>query len=87
MKETVLEMKRKLIILEDMESQDILNSELGISYDEYELKTEQLYQSLSDEDKLWVDNELASWVKEYIGFLGGKSCPSGGCSSCSGHHN
>lgn len=88
MKEKVLEMKRKFAVLEDFESQDIVISELGMSMEQYESSIDEMYGRLSEEDKEWVDSQLAIWYKEYNGFLGGNGCGIGGCScSCIGHHN
>ncbi|MCA1933265.1 MAG: hypothetical protein LDL13_06780 [Calditerrivibrio sp.] len=87
MKEKVFEMKRKFAVLEDFESQDIIMSELGMSIEQYGSSIDEMYNRLSEEDKEWVDIQLAHWYKEYNGFLGGNGCSAGNCSSCSGHHN
>ncbi|MCX8083948.1 MAG: hypothetical protein N3C60_03405 [Calditerrivibrio sp.] len=83
MKETILEMKKKLILIEDfgVTEEDVVK-ELGVSLKEYEQKTDVLFNELSSDEKEWVLKELSNWFLEYNTFFGG--CGKN-CSSCLKH--
>jgi hypothetical protein len=86
MKEKVFEMMRKIAVVEDFSDKEILD-ELGMEIDEYRAAADNLYNTLSENDKGWVDASMEEWYKEYSTFFGNEACSQGNCCSCSGQHH
>lgn len=86
MKEKVFEMMRKVAVVEDFSDKEVMD-ELGMDIDEYRAEADNLYNTLTENDKIWVDAHMEEWYKEYSAFFGNEACSHGNCCSCSGQHD